>query len=180
MTMALEVAKLSNCVSHQVGCVIAKDSRVVSIGYNGTPQGFKNCDEVFGIEKLGEEIIVDGVLTKIKNNLKIIHPQYEGCDLQYIFNLAEEKGVNFAHDVFASTYEIHAEMNAILFAVKNGISLDGTVMYVTLKPCDQCIKNIAQSGLKKVFYYKEHYRTTKDNAILKRGIVELIPYQEIN
>ena len=37
----------SKCVSKQVGAVIAKDKRIISTGYNGTPPGFKNCNEVF-------------------------------------------------------------------------------------------------------------------------------------
>jgi len=37
----------SKCVSKQVGAVIAKDKRIISTGYNGTPPGFKNCREVF-------------------------------------------------------------------------------------------------------------------------------------
>jgi len=37
----------SKCVSKQVGAVIAKDKRIISTGYNGTPRGFKNCNEVF-------------------------------------------------------------------------------------------------------------------------------------
>src|ERR671910_72885 len=39
-----EIAKLrSNCLSRQVGCVIVKDHRQISTGYNGTPSGIKNC-----------------------------------------------------------------------------------------------------------------------------------------
>ena len=39
-----EIAKLrSNCLSRQVGCVIVKDNRQISTGYNGTPSGIKNC-----------------------------------------------------------------------------------------------------------------------------------------
>ena len=37
----------SKCVSKQVGCVIAKDKRIISTGYNGTPPKFKNCSDQF-------------------------------------------------------------------------------------------------------------------------------------
>jgi dCMP deaminase len=33
----------SNCMKRAVGCVITKSSRILSIGYNGTPIGTKNC-----------------------------------------------------------------------------------------------------------------------------------------
>lgn len=37
----------SNCVSRKVGAVIAKDDRIISTGYNGTPPGFINCCDHF-------------------------------------------------------------------------------------------------------------------------------------
>ena len=41
-----ELAKLrSNCITRQVGAVIARDHRQLSTGYNGTPPGIKNCYE---------------------------------------------------------------------------------------------------------------------------------------
>jgi len=36
---------LSYCVRRKVGCVIVRDDRIVSIGYNGTPAGWDNCCE---------------------------------------------------------------------------------------------------------------------------------------
>ncbi len=43
--LAKTAALRSNCVRRQVGAVIVVDDRVVSIGYNGTPRGYANCDE---------------------------------------------------------------------------------------------------------------------------------------
>jgi len=37
----------SKCVSRQVGCIIAKDDRIISTGINGTPPGFINCHDKF-------------------------------------------------------------------------------------------------------------------------------------
>lgn len=46
-TIAEETAKLSSAIKLQVGCVIVKDSRILSVGYNGTPAGWDNaCEEV--------------------------------------------------------------------------------------------------------------------------------------
>ena len=45
--IAEETAKLSTAKKLQVGCVIVKDSRILSVGYNGTPAGWDNeCEEV--------------------------------------------------------------------------------------------------------------------------------------
>lgn len=45
MNIAKEIAMRSNCVKRKVGCVIVRDKRIVSTGYNGTPRGVKNCNE---------------------------------------------------------------------------------------------------------------------------------------
>jgi dCMP deaminase len=42
--MARTVAKRSTCQRLQVGCVIALGGRVLSLGYNGAPSGFPDCD----------------------------------------------------------------------------------------------------------------------------------------
>lgn len=44
MHLAQELSKRSHCVKRQVGAVIAKDTRIVSLGYNGPPAGTHNCD----------------------------------------------------------------------------------------------------------------------------------------
>ena len=45
MSIARVVASRSNCVKRKVGAVIARDRRIVSTGYNGTPRGTRNCNE---------------------------------------------------------------------------------------------------------------------------------------
>lgn len=52
---------------------------------------------------------------------------------------------------------IHAEMNAILCAAKNGITTKDSIIYVTpLQICDQCAKNLIQAGVKEI-----HCRVSK-------------------
>ena len=43
MLLAKLVASRTNCMKRAVGCVITRDDRVVSTGYNGTPYGMPNC-----------------------------------------------------------------------------------------------------------------------------------------
>lgn len=52
---------------------------------------------------------------------------------------------------------IHAEMNALLYCAKEGISVNGCKAYVTHFPCLNCTKSLIQAGIKKI-YYKEAYR----------------------
>ncbi len=44
MDLAINLSRKSHCVKIQVGAVIAKDTRIVSLGYNGPPAGTHNCD----------------------------------------------------------------------------------------------------------------------------------------
>src|SRR2546425_6078070 len=45
MRIALEVRSRANCMGTRVGALLAIDDRVVATGYNGTPEGMRNCDE---------------------------------------------------------------------------------------------------------------------------------------
>jgi dCMP deaminase len=45
MELAENLAKKSHCVKAKVGAVISKDTRIISLGYNGPPAGTHNCDE---------------------------------------------------------------------------------------------------------------------------------------
>lgn len=45
MNLASDLAARSHCVKAQVGAVLTKDTRIISIGYNGPPAHTHNCDE---------------------------------------------------------------------------------------------------------------------------------------
>lgn len=51
---------------------------------------------------------------------------------------------------------VHAEINAILFAARMGISIDGATLYCTHSPCDGCARAIINSGLTEVVYSKDY------------------------
>ena len=110
MNIAKEISKASKCISKQVGCVIVKDGRIISTGYNGTPKGYMNC-----------------------------------CD----YMVDKERST---HHTWSLKYEIHAEMNAILWAAREGIPVNGASLYCTLEPCSECTKNIIATGIKEIYY----------------------------
>lgn len=68
---------------------------------------------------------------------------------------------------------IHAEANLIAEAARKGISLDGAEIYVTTFPCPVCAKQIAYSGIKKV-YFNEDYGVLDGERILKAKGVEIV------
>lgn len=45
MELASLAAQRSNCMKRRVGCVLVREKRVISTGYNGTPRGLKNCGD---------------------------------------------------------------------------------------------------------------------------------------
>ena len=53
-------------------------------------------------------------------------------------------------------YVCHAEFNAIL-NIRNGSSLKGCTVYVTLFPCNECAKAIIQTGIKRIVYLNDKY-----------------------
>ncbi len=85
------------------------------------------------------------------------------------------------HHEWSKTYEIHAEMNAIIWAAKEGISIDGATIYVTLEPCSECSKNLIASGIKRIVYAKEYEHThsktiskfIKDNGVVIEKLSEI-------
>ncbi|MES2513401.1 MAG: dCMP deaminase family protein [Bacteroidota bacterium] len=139
MELAEKLALRSHCVKAQVGAVLTKDTRIVSLGYNGPPAGTHNCDQEW--------------------------PQ-DGC-------ARDSKG--------SCSLALHAEQNAILYAVKNNTTIDGSTLYVTLSPCIACARVIYTMGIKRVYYknsYAEYKNIPTDEGVefLKKFGVEVIRY----
>ena len=140
MELAVNLAKRSHCIKRHVGAVLVKDTRIISIGYNGPPAGTHNCDEEFADK---------------------------GCE-------TDSKG--------SCSLAIHAEQNAILYAVKNNSSVDGATLYVTLSPCLACARIIYSTGIKSVVFlksYAEYKGITKDEGVdfLRKFGVECEQYK---
>ena len=114
MELAVNLAKRSHCIKRHVGAVLTKETRIISIGYNGPPAGTHNCDVEF--------------------------PE-TGCS-------RDSKG--------SCSLAIHAEQNAIMYAVKNKASVEGSTLYVTLSPCLPCARIIYSMGVEKVIYLKSY------------------------
>lgn len=92
------------------------------------------------------------------------------------WNLSEEE--NWEHS--KHYYIVHAEANAILNS--SLADLTGMTIYVTMFPCNECAKLIAQKRLGKVVFKDRKYME-KDSGkaamrILKAAGVEVIQYTE--
>lgn len=67
---------------------------------------------------------------------------------------------------------VHAELNAILFCAKYGISVDGADLYITMCPCQKCASAIIQAGIKRI-YYLDEYRDMSAIDILNEVGIEI-------
>ena len=77
---------------------------------------------------------------------------------------------------------VHAEMNAIMKAAREGRSCEGAWLFITHLPCDLCVKHIVQSGVKFVVY-DEVYKSSSGNnrtgfEMLERGGVRCMTTKE--
>ncbi|GFN35252.1 deoxycytidylate deaminase [Tepidimicrobium xylanilyticum] len=71
---------------------------------------------------------------------------------------------------------IHAEMNALIYCAKEGISVKDCRVYVTHFPCLNCTKALIQAGIKKI-YYKHSYRM--DDYAIELLNKNNIPFEKI-
>jgi len=72
---------------------------------------------------------------------------------------------------------IHAEMNAIAQAAKNGASIRDAAVYVTHTPCIQCFKVLINTGIKRIVYDKPYKLHTLDE-LLRFSDVTMDPVAE--
>ena len=152
MQIAYLVSQESKCVSWKVGAVIAKNGRIISTGYNGTREGGVNCCDHAHEQGWTEQ------------RYSPVPPHVNQVVLKNEFREV--------HSAWSSAHEIHAELNAILFAAKNGLPIDGATMYVTLSPCRECAKSILQTGIKKLVYSELYDRNQPgwDQELIDAGV----------
>ena len=123
MGIAILSGERSKDPNTQVGaCIVGADNRILSVGYNGFPNGFS--DELFPWAREGSEL-----------------------ETKYPF-------------------VAHSELNAILNY--RGGSLEGSKLYVSLFPCNECAKAIIQAGIHTVIYDSDKYDGTPGNVASKK------------
>jgi dCMP deaminase len=72
---------------------------------------------------------------------------------------------------------IHAEINAIIQAAKNGTAIEGATIYVTASPCWNCFKAIANSGVQRIAF-GEFYRDQRIFEVAQTLGIELVDLSE--
>lgn len=84
-------------------------------------------------------------------------------------------------------YTVHAEVNAILNAARNGSKTNGSTIYVTFSPCVSCSTGLIQAGISRVVcpdLSLAPVRWAKSfglgQSLLKEAGVEVVPYDSID
>jgi dCMP deaminase len=155
MKTAENYAGLSTAVRLQVGSIIVKDDRIISIGYNGMPSGWDNtCEDVQWMGDAGGWLNPDEIEERWP-----YEGEYMGDEATYIKS---------RYRLVTKPEVLHAEANAIAKVARSSESAEGAVLFVTHSPCIECAKLIYQSGIRQVFY-RDNYRSNKGTDFLKQA-----------
>ena len=137
MDMCDILAQRSTCLRIQTASVIVKDNIIVSVGYNGVVSGQDHCSDYW------RNVYESDITT---------YSSFDGFLKSDFFYTH--------HHEWSNCNELHGEMNAILFAGKNGISLRDSTIYTIYSPCINCAKAILTAGIVKVVYKNVYKRST--------------------
>jgi dCMP deaminase len=160
---ASRVAKMSHAQRLQVGAVIVKDDRVVSMGYNGMPAGWENnCEDREYMDRgAGGWLNPDEIEEQ--------WPFTEWSDT--------DQGFTKRYRLKTKPEVLHAETNAIAKLARSTESGVGADLFVTHSPCLDCAKLIYQSGINRVYYGKD-YRDDAGIRFLKQSGVQVTKVEE--
>jgi len=147
MEIAEIVSKQSSAKRLQVGAIVVKEDRIISIGYNGMPAGWTNeCEK---------KVYAD-------------ETNFQTEDWQFV---EEDSGLLLKYNMVTKDEVIHAEANAIAKLARSSESGEGSTMFLTHAPCIHCAKQIYTAGIKNV-YYRNTYRDSSGIDFLdKCGVV---------
>lgn len=84
-----------------------------------------------------------------------------------------ESGRN-QHKEWSDKNEIHAEMNAILNAAKNGAKTENCVLYTTVSPCWNCLKHIRTAGISNIFYKSKYWRLDESEIVDQENVFNCV------
>lgn len=150
LLMAEQLGHLGTCDRKHVGAIITYSGRCVSWGYNGAPPGAPHCEE--NHHGWAAELITT---TECPRCHVIIGPKHPDPVVE-----------------FGCRNATHAELNALAFAARQGISTVNGTVYVTVSPCEVCARALIAAGITRVVYAEE-YRDTRGIELLRSAGVEV-------
>lgn len=149
-----EYQAFSKCARLHVAALLVENGRILCCGYNGTPTGQCNCNELFC------------------DNINNGYQQYMlRNDKTKPWKTVTEQIWREKHHEYSLENELHAEMNCIASACKSHIPVQNCSMVISLAPCENCAKLIFASGIKHVMYVDEYDRGSKGINFLRKNNV---------
>ena len=98
--------------------------------------------------------IIDQQRLLFSGGLKKVAKKDEEAQWESFKNLIGKAGVS---ELTEFSRAVHAEMEAILHAARNGFNgLRNATLYVTTFPCENCVKHILAAGIKRVVYVEPY------------------------
>jgi dCMP deaminase len=156
LEIAETVSKRSTCCKMKVGCILVKNDRIISTGYNGVCAKQEHCYDYW---------------------LRHFEKYYSSCYNTFDKFLKSEAFRDGHHD-WSLKNELHAEMNVLMFALKHGVSSDGCDIYATHSPCFACSKLIIAAGIKHVYYKTLYKKGEEALTFLKENGVKVTELNE--
>ena len=68
---------------------------------------------------------------------------------------------------------IHAELNAVIQAARNGVRIEGASIYITASPCWSCFKVLANAGIRRICY-GVFYRDERSFEVARTLEIEMV------
>jgi len=132
MDTAERFASLSTAVRLQVGTIVVKDNRIISIGYNGMPAGWDNTCE----DEIDEELSNGTTSYKLRTKAEVIH-----AEANAISKLARSGEAGLGADIYI-THAPCVECAKLIYGT--GIS---RVYYKTKYKSDDGIEFLKSCGI---------------------------------
>jgi dCMP deaminase len=135
MDVAESFAKLSSAVRLQVGAIVVKDDRIISIGYNGMPTGWDNCcEDIIRTDEVGFQVT--------KTKAEVLH-----AETNAVAKLAKSSESGLGATMFVT----HAPcIDCAKLVYQSGIA---TVYYKNDYRSTQGIQFLTKSGVKVIHHH---------------------------
>lgn len=176
MEIAEVVSNRGTCSRLQVGAVISRDGRPIVTGYNGAPAGLPHCihDEYIVPRENGvwPNWLID--YWRMLDPGQVSEPPAGTRIYRDNTHLVMFQGSNVPSP--GCTNAEHAERNAIAFAARYGLALEGSELHCTHMPCLTCARTIINAGIVRVVY-DERYRKTEGVELLRQVGIEVVDLQ---
>lgn len=132
MDMAIRVSEMSHCERSKVGSLLVKQGRILSMGWNGTPEGFDNTCELPG--NITKPEVIHSEVNLISKIAASSDSSYGGTvylTLSPCFDCAKlllRSGIKKVY-----IYEEYRNLEGLYFLIKGGVNVnllddDGNIM----------------------------------------------------